>query len=220
METKAKRKNQAMDSASRLHGGMRRFHRQIVFVAPILLALFITACGRPYEFNGTQYPSPVPADDFAGTNWDGAAFHMSDLQGNVVLLFFGYTFCPDICPLTLAEMSRLSSMLGEDAASVRTVFVSVDPQRDTLERLAVYVPAFNPAFYGVHVSDADLDTIKQAYGVFVEKREIGEESSIDYLIDHTGWIYVIDQDGNLRLAYGHDDPAEEMEPDIRYLLSE
>ena len=184
----------------------------------LTLGLFLTACGRPYEFSGTPYNDPVPAPDLQGTNWDGSEFDLQDLKGNVVMLFFGYTFCPDICPLSLAEMTRLMPLLEEDAGHVDVVFVSVDPQRDTPERLAVYVPAFNPEFYGIFIPEEQLKQVKREYGVYAEKNDVEGESEAGYLVDHTAGIYVIDKAGNLREVFGHDTPAETMEPDIRYLV--
>lgn len=118
----------------------------------------------------------------------------------MVLLFFGYTFCSDVCPLTLAEMKAVVAELGEDAKNVAVVFVSTDPERDTPERLAPYMQAFDPSFYGVNVPLEALDAVKKDYGVYAEKRFLeNSQSTTDYLIDHTGWTYLIDGVGNLRL---------------------
>lgn len=186
----------------------------------VVLLVAVAACGRVYEFNGTLYNEPMPAPALEGTNWDGSEFDLRELEGNVVMLFFGYTFCPDICPITLAEVTRLVGLLEEDAGSVDVVFVSVDPDRDTPERLAAYVPAFNPDFYGVFIPSGQLEAVKRGYGVYAEKRNVEGESAAGYLVDHTGGVYVVDKDGKLRVVFGHDTPAETMEPDIRYLMSE
>ena len=187
----------------------------VVLLATLLL---VAGCGQDYTFNGTKYDPPVAAPPLAGTNWDGTPFDLSALRGKVALIFFGYTACPDICPVTLAEMKQVYNQLGDAREDVAVVFVTVDPERDSVERLAQYIPAFDPAFYGVYIPPEQQETVKKGYGVFAEKRDPGDSSSVDYLVDHSGWIYGVDTKGNLRTAYGHDTPAEEIVPDVEYLL--
>jgi protein SCO1/2 len=186
----------------------------------IVAALIFTGCGRPYEYHGAVYTPPQTAAVVAGTNWDGHPFHLSDLQGKVVLLFFGYTHCPDVCPLTMAELAQLYRQLGEKAGDVAVVFVSTDPARDTPERLAQYIPAFHRDFYGVHVPESELTALKQAYGVYAEKHEdVDQEANADYLIDHNSYIYVIDQQGQLRLAFSPHTPQDELLADVEHLVN-
>lgn len=197
----------------------RAWRRGSRFVGLLLLAtILLAACGRQHEFNGTRYDPPLEAPPLIGTNWDGSPFSLHDLPEQVALIFFGYTSCPDICPISLAEMKQVYNELGDKREDVAVVFVSVDPERDTVERLAQYVPAFDPAFYGVHVPAEELEAVKTGFGVFAEKRDVGDDSTLDYLVDHTGWIYVVDAAGDFRLAYGHDAPSEEIVPDVEYLL--
>ncbi|HSR30941.1 MAG TPA: SCO family protein, partial [Anaerolineae bacterium] len=125
--------------------------------ALILLIIFsLTACGGP-SFRGTVLDEPVDVADFALTDENGGVFRLSDQQGNVVLLFFGYTSCPDVCPTTLATWRKIHEALGEDAERVRFVFVTVDPERDTAERLGMHVNAFNPDFIGLTGTPEELD---------------------------------------------------------------
>jgi cytochrome oxidase Cu insertion factor (SCO1/SenC/PrrC family) len=176
-------------------------------------------CGRPYEYHGTVYTPPQTAAAVTGTNWDSRPFRLSDLQGKVVLLFFGYTHCPDVCPLTMAELAQLYGQLGEKAGDVAVVFISTDPARDTPERLAQYIPAFHQDFYGVHIPESELTAIKQAYGVYAEKHEdANQEANADYLVDHNSYIYVIDQQGQLRLAFSPDIPEAELLADVEHLV--
>ncbi|MEZ4714621.1 MAG: SCO family protein [Caldilineaceae bacterium] len=154
-----------------------------------------------------------------GTNWDGTPFDLSALRGKVALIFFGYTACPDICPVTLAEMKQVYNQLGDAREDVAVVFVTVDPERDSVERLAQYIPAFDPAFYGVYIPPEQQESVKKGYGVFAEKRDPGDSSSVDYLVDHSGWIYGVDTKGNLRTAYGHDTPMAEDCPRCRPICS-
>ena len=195
--------------------------RAWIAVVLLLVLLLFASCSKARQFNGTPYDPILPAPKLEGTNWDGQPFAMSDLRGKVVLLFFGYTFCPDVCPLTLAEMKAVVAELGEDAKNVAVVFVSTDPERDTPERLAPYMQAFDPSFYGVSVPLDALETVKKDYGVYAEKRLLeNSQSATDYLIDHTGWTYLIDGAGNLRAIFSVDMSPEQIVPDVTYLVDE
>ena len=199
--------------------------KRMIRVWPIWLVLIIGAvwlagCSS-YEYNGTVYDPPMPAAEVTGTNWDGREFHMSDLQGKVALVFFGYTSCPDICPFTLANMTQVYTLLGDKAEDVAVVFISVDPDRDTPEKMADYIPAFNEAFYGVYIPEPALEQTKKDYFVYAEKNYPKDsQSSLDYLIDHTGWVYVIDRKGDMRLVFPHDAPADQIASDVEHLLKE
>jgi protein SCO1/2 len=118
---------------------------------PVLLGfilLLLTAC-QSYQFKGTEYDDPQMAPDFELSATDGESFRLSDQQGNITLMFFGYTSCPDVCPTTLAEANQVLKGLGEDSGQVRFVFITVDPERDTPQVLDTYVKAFNPAIIGL-----------------------------------------------------------------------
>lgn len=169
-----------------------------VFVA-LMLATLLAAClsrGRPYTFHGTPYEPPQRAHEIEGIDQRGQPFRLSDRaslrpgppsEGRVVLLFFGYTFCPDVCPTTLSEMQRVYRMLGDDAADVDIVFVSVDPRRDTPARLAAFLSAFDVPVIGVQVDETRLPEILAAYGAWAEIQPIeGGQSAGGYLVDQHG----------------------------------
>jgi len=200
---------------------MKRMTNALPIFLLLAVSLLMFAGCSSYEYNGTVYDPPMPAAEVTGTNWDGSEFRMSDLQGKVALVFFGYTSCPDICPLTLANMTQVYTLLGDKAEDVAVVFISVDPDRDTPEQLAQYIPAFNNAFYGVYIPEPALDQTKQDYFVYAEKNYPKDsQSSLDYLIDHTGWIYAIDRKGDMRLVFEHDAPPDEIAADVEHLLTE
>jgi len=184
----------------------------------VAVIVLLGGCGRAQAFHGTAYDPPRAAPEISGTNWNGEPFHLRDLQGKVVLLFFGYTYCPDICPLTLAELARLHSGLGEQADGLTVLFVSTDPARDTPERLAQYMPNFNPSFYGVFVPAEALTTVKQGYGVYSETNQKVTPPAGGYYVDHNSYIYVIDQAGQLRVAFPATDPKEGLRADVEQLL--
>lgn len=173
---------------------------------------------KPYTFNGALIEPANQAPDFALTKSDGSVFRLSEQRGKVVLLFFGYTSCPDVCPVTLANFRRVHSRLMERAMNVKFVMITADPERDTPDKVATYAAQFNPDFIGLSGSRTELETIWAAYGVFVEKDDTG--SAAGYLVNHTARIYVIDRQGNLRLTFPYGLDAESMELDIIQLLNQ
>lgn len=173
----------------------------------------------PKDFYGGVLDPPRPAPDFTLTDQHGETFRLSDHRGDLVVLFFGYTTCPDVCPGTLAQYRRVKEALGEDADRVEFVFVTVDPERDTQERLAEYIALFDPEFHGLWADRATLEEVWRLYGVYVEPVE-APESGAGYLVNHTSLSYVIDPRGNLRLAHFYGMPNEQVVHDLKLLLSE
>jgi protein SCO1 len=195
------------------------------FLLPLLLllsvAILMAGCGGPaYSFHGTAYNPIIPAPALEGLQTGNAPFKLNDLPEKVKLVFFGYTFCPDVCPLTLANIKSVYEQLPPyQQKEVAAVFVSVDPERDTPDRLGEYARAFHPAFYGVQVPAAALEKVKQEYGVFAQKRELdASQSAAGYLVDHTAVVYLIDKDDKLRAIYPSDAPAADIAADVQYLL--
>lgn len=187
----------------------------------LVISLFLAGCGGEHQFNGTAYDPPRPAPAITGVNWDGTPFEIEALQGKAALIFFGYTSCPDVCPMTMAELRQVHEQLATEGHEVEVVFVSTDPERDTPERLAQYMAAFNPDFYGVHVALADLPEVKKGYGVYSEKVSPTPDAEPDpdtYLIEHSGYIFVIDPTGNLRVAFGYSLPKDGLLADVEYIL--
>lgn len=198
-------------------------HRQasglLIAGALVMLILLLSGCSQEYKFRGTPYDPVIPAPSVSGINLDNTPFALSELGERVKVVFFGYTFCPDVCPLTLSNMKSVYDSLSEaERAATAFVFITVDPARDTPERLAAYVGAFNPTFYGVQLQDDELVRVKQDYGVYAEKRVLeASQSAADYLIDHTAFVYIIDKENNLREIFAHDAPKDDIAADITYL---
>jgi protein SCO1/2 len=185
-----------------------------VVATAILLALLFA---KPVSFHGTSYNEPYPtAPQVELIKLNGETFRLSDQKGKIVLLFFGYTSCPDVCPTTLAEFKQVMDGLGDKAKSVQVVFISVDPERDTPEKIQNYVDHFNPNFIGLSGSIPELESIWKSYGVFRERVE--SDSAFGYIINHTARTYLIDADGNLRLSYGFQTPVEDIVNDLKVLL--
>jgi protein SCO1 len=172
----------------------------------------------PYKYQGSLYDPPLPAKDFVLPDQRGNPFQLSEQQGRVVLLFFGYINCPDVCPITLTEFRQIKSMLGERAERVDFVFITVDPERDTPERIAAHLQNFDPTFIGLTGELADLEAVWDSYGVFQAKVDVG--SAAGYLVDHTSRVYAIDAAGDLRLTYSFGTGSQVMAEDIYHLLEE
>ncbi len=196
--------------------------KRLNFLVLVTCTLALLAgCSKAYEFHGTVSDPPKPAAEIVGTNLDGKPFNLHDQHGKVVVAFFGYTNCPDVCPLTLANMNTAYEKLGDKTKDVAFVFVSTDPARDTPKRLAEYVPVFNKTFFGVNVPAAALDNVKRGYGIFSEKNKEVQPSNADtYFVDHSGYVYIIDQQGQWRLTFSYQDPVEDIVADIEHLLDE
>jgi protein SCO1/2 len=180
------------------------------------LALLLTGCGDA-RLRGQALEPPRPMPDFALKDQHGRAFRLSDQRGRIVLLFFAFTHCPDICPATLAKWRRVAEELGPDAQRVRFVFVTVDPQRDTRERLREYLAQFHTDFIGLTGSESDLTPIYRAFGVVHERVE-QPGSALGYLIAHTSTVPLLDLDGNWRVLFNFETPVDDYVNDIRLLL--
>lgn len=173
---------------------------------------------KPYQYQGSLIEPASPAPSFKLPSTTGEEFDLEAQRGKVVLLFFGYTHCPDICPTTLNDFKQVKNHLGGQADHVQFVFVTADPQRDTMKAVRDYVSIFDPGFIGVTAPEEKLKPVWDAYGVFVKKREVG--SAAGYLVDHTARIYVVNPEGKLRLTFPQGMAPEAMADDISHLLDE
>lgn len=187
----------------------------------VLLLTLLAACNREYQFNGIAYDPPLPMPALNGTRQDGSAFTIADIKGKVTLLYFGYTQCPDVCPLTMAQLATIYRQMGEDADKMRVVFVSTDPERDTPAQLTDYLSRFDASFWGVQVPLANLAGTLKAYGGLAEKDPLAEGKSPDqYTVTHSNWIYAIDKKGNLRLLFSMQLQPQQIIDDLHHLLTE
>jgi protein SCO1/2 len=157
---------------------------------------------------------PRPVQEFTLTNQDGDPFSLSDLHGKSVLMFFGYTHCPDVCPLTLLEYKQVKTALGEQADDVAFVFISVDGERDTPERLAEYVSGFDPSFIGLTGDEATLTRMGTDFDLYFAKRPDPSGSAENYLVDHTSSSFLLDGEGRLAAIYPYGTDAAVMAADV------
>jgi protein SCO1/2 len=171
-----------------------------------------------YQYQGILIDPPAPAADFELIDQNGEIYRLSEQRGKVVLIFFGYTYCPDVCPVTLSEYRKVKQQLGEKAERVEFVFITVDPERDTRERLGDYVENFDPEFLALTADRPTLESVWESYGVYQEKRDVG--SAAGYLVDHTARTYVIDAQGNWRINYPFGMEVSKIVKDTEHLLKE
>ena len=155
----------------------------------------------------------APAADFTLDSTLGRPVALSEFRGRPVLLYFGYTTCPDVCPTTLGDLRAAVQALGSDADKVQVLFVSVDPERDTVDRLRTYLGAFDPAFVGLTGPLAEVEAIASRFGVFFQKSSV--QSAAGYLVDHTSAVLLIDADGALRLMFPYGTTGEQIAGDTR-----
>lgn len=198
-----------------------------VIVIGFFATIFIAAVAAgavlfsgPAQFRGTSYGEPYPiAEDMELSRFDGSRFRLSETRGSVVLLFFGYTSCPDVCPTTLAELNlALQEIHPDQAEDVTVVFVTVDPERDDPARVQEYVNHFNTGFIGLSGTEPELAEVWNRYGIF---REIVDgTSAAGYLVNHTARVTLIDRQGNLRVSFGFETPVEDIVHDLKLVLKE
>jgi protein SCO1/2 len=183
----------------------------------LLRVLEIWPFGPP-QFHGTYFESPEPEPDFTLTAHTGERISLSDFRDHVTLLYFGYTYCPDICPTTLANLAQAKEKLGRAGNQVQVLMISVDPARDTAEALARYVTSFDSTFIGLTGTPEEIAAVASPMGIFYEKQEGTIETG--YLVDHTASVLVIDKAGYLRLVFSLDTPSEDIAADLLYLARE
>jgi protein SCO1/2 len=185
----------------------------------LLLAAVLAACGpEAPKFRSTDITGADFGKALELTGHDGKPRTLADFRGKAIVLFFGFTHCPDICPTTLADVAGALKKLGPDAARVQVLFVTVDPERDTPEVLAKYATAFHPDFLGLHGDLAATQRTAKEYKIFYEKRAGGAPGA--YTIDRSGQSYILDPQGRLRLVIRHDRIAQDLADDLKSLLGD
>ena len=193
----------------------------VLFIVTAVIALTILVeivFRRPYSFHGTVINPPLPLTDFALQTANEEVFRLSEQKGKIVLLFFGYTSCPDVCPTTLATFKQVYERLGDDAQKIKFVMITADPERDTPDKVAEYAARFNPEFIGLSGDIAKREAIWKELGVFVEKQDSG--SAAGYLVSHTSSVYVLDQSGDLIMTFPYGTSATDMVNDLTQLLKQ
>jgi protein SCO1/2 len=171
---------------------------------------------QPHVFSGTVIQSQTPAPGIALPTSTGERIALTDFEDKLVVVYFGYTFCPDVCPTTLSTLKKAVDKIGGPAEDIQVVMVSVDPARDTPEVLDQYLTYFDPSFVGMTGTEEEIASVATVYGVYFQARE----GSVDtgYLVDHSAHLMVIDRDGYLKLVLPPDLTVDQIAGDLEYLL--
>lgn len=199
-----------------------RLQRLLFGLLSGLLLLALTGCGVPGlgedepSYNGSYLDGEQPQEEFTLVGADGQEVAISDYRGQLVVMYFGYTFCPDVCPLTMAKLAEAREQLGEDAEQVQVVMITVDPERDTPQTVHDYVQRIDPSFVGLGGTPEQLAQVATKLGIFVQQQPGSEAAG--YLVDHTSSVLVLDQEGALRLVLPFDMTVEQVLEDLSNLL--
>lgn len=199
----------------------------LLLIGIVIVAFVIVVAGSEYfakrgsSADGTKTESSGPSvgGPFTLVNHKGETVTDKDFLGGYMLIFFGYTYCPDVCPTVLSDISSVLDMLGDEkAAKITPVFVSVDPARDTPEHLAEYVTFFNPRTVGLTGTEEQIKAVARAYRVYYRKNEPKGADPQDYLVDHTSIIYLVGPDGKLVTHFSHGTDPKAMAERLGKLL--
>jgi protein SCO1/2 len=182
----------------------------------VLAAWLLTGCDSPLKFDGVAVDPPRPMSSFAFARADGSAFTTTPERGRPMVLFFGYTHCPDVCPTTLADWKRAKAQLGEQASRVRWVFVSVDPERDTPAVAQRYATQYDATFVGLSGDPMTTANIMQAFGIAAAKEDTPTASG--YLVSHSSQVFLVDDTGALVALYPFGTRWEALAADLGRVL--
>lgn len=178
----------------------------------------LVACSPAPTFKSTDISGVDWGGDFTLNAHTGKPVKAADFNGKVTVMFFGYTHCPDVCAPTLAKLDQVLKRLGDQARDVQVLFITVDPEHDTVRQLAGFIPAFNPSFIGLTGSDREIAAVAQEYKVAYGRNPQSKPGQI--LVDHSTGILVKDKKGNVRLLVKNDVRVEDLEHDLWILLKE
>ena len=190
------------------------------FLIVLCFSLMLIACSdrqsEQARFNGVDVSNAGYAKDFDLIDHLGEPRHLADYKGKLVLVFFGYTHCPDVCPTTLTDMAKVMKLLGAQREKVQVLFITLDPERDTRDVLAKFVPSFDATFVGLYGSSDQIDKVANDFKVFHERKNTAGAES--YSIDHSAGTYVYDQAGKLRLYFKYGQKPHEIANDLKMLM--
>ncbi|HTT13819.1 MAG TPA: SCO family protein [Burkholderiaceae bacterium] len=192
--------------------------RRLLLGLGVALLVALAGCRRQTEqsFNSVDITGAGYARDFSLTDQNGKHRTLAEFRGKVVLVFFGYTQCPDVCPTTLADLARVKAMLGDAGDKMQVLFISVDPERDTPAVLAQYVPSFDRSFLGLYGNAEETARTAKEFKVIYQK--VPGKTATSYSVDHTAGTYVFDPQGRLRLFIKQSESVDAIAADLRRLM--
>ncbi len=187
------------------------------FLWLLMLMSVLLGCTQKSEtFTATDVTGADFAHGFSLTAQDGTQKSLQDFKGKVAVVFFGYTHCPDICPTTMHDLANVMKLLGKDSQQVQVLFVTLDPERDTVAVLKQYVPGFDPSFIGLTGSSKQIEAVAQQFKIYTQKQAVKDAQQ--YSIDHSAGAYVYDKQGRLRLYFKYAQSPEDMAHDLKLLM--
>ncbi|MGJ7570632.1 SCO family protein [Variovorax sp. RB2P76] len=191
--------------------------RSLLLAGGGLAALALAACDKvlPASYNGVDITGASYAQDFRLSDPDGRERTLADFKGKAVMMFFGFTQCPDVCPTALVRAAEIKRLLGADGDRLQVIFVTVDPERDLPVVLKAYTQAFDASFIGLYGDLQRTAETAKAFKVFYKKVPTGSS----YTMDHSAFSYVFDPKGKIRLVLRHEQSAEECAQDLRQILA-
>ena len=192
-----------------------------ILTATLTVALLAGCTEAPKKFNAMDVTGADWGKNYSLPDLSGKTVTPADFQGKVTALFFGFMYCPDACPTHLTKMGELKKLLGKDADKLQLVFITVDPERDTPEKLKQYLQSFDPTVVGLRGTLAETEAVAKDFRVFYKKVPTKDtpKDPMSYTIDHTTFTYLFDTKGQLRLVVPHDLAVDKIAADVRHLLS-
>jgi len=190
--------------------------KKIVLLFLILICLVSCQNSNQQTFVGTDISSVRMDTTFGLKDFNGRIRTLEDFKGKVVVLFFGFTHCPDICPTTLTDLKKTMVLLKDKASAVQVIFITLDPARDTEDVLKKFIPTFNSSFLGLTGTESDIDKVANQLKIFNKK--VNDGSKAGYTIDHSAGLYVIDKKGSIKLHISNGQKPEDLASDLAKLI--
>lgn len=195
---------------------VNRLPRRRVMAAALAAAL-LAACSKSAEsFKGIDITGADYATGFSLTDHNGQKRALTDFQGKVVVIFFGFTQCPDVCPTSMTELAEVKRLLGADGDRLQGIFISIDPERDTPEIMKAYMASFDPTFLALYAPPGELEALAKSFKVYYKK--VPGQTPTSYTMDHSAGSYVYDPQGRVRLYHRYGTGAQALADDVKALL--
>lgn len=199
---------------------MIKIRSLLLFILITTLFLIAVACTRAYQLKGTPFEPPTSVPEIELMADDGQFFRLSESDSAITLVYFGYTFCPDVCPLSMVNVKvALTQLEQTDRARVQVLFISVDPERDTPQVLDRFLAAFDPTFIGLTDDASKIQKVLPIFKVFAAK-EVVENAKADYLVSHTAKLFLLNANHDILFTYPFDFDPKDLSDDLTYLLHE
>lgn len=192
-------------------------HNLVRALCVLGMATLVLGCSERPSFQGIDITGADYANSFELIDHNGQARTLADFQGKAVVIFFGYTQCPDVCPTSMTELAQTKQLLGEDGDRLQGLFVTVDPERDTPEVMKAYMAAFDPTFLALYAPEGALKQVADSFRIYYKK--VDGPTPTSYTMDHSAGSYVYDPEGRIRLYHRYGSGAPGLASDIKQLLA-